>query len=303
MIAESTKMRALVRQLDEVSAFDVPVHLSGETGTGKELAARRIHDRSPRVRGGFVAVNCAALPDTLVEAELFGHTRGAFTGADRVRAGLFAEAHGGTLFLDEVADLSPRAQTTLLRVLQEKAYRRLGDSALCRSDFRVVSASHKSLIREVEYGGFRADLLFRLRVVHVEIPPLRDHPEDIVPLARHFMAKSIRTLGLGTRPLSAEAERALVSYSWPGNVRELENALIQAVVRAQGSSTLGREHLTLPALKRPRLRSASREFEKKFLAASLARHGGNRTRTARALGLSRQGLYRKMKRLGLQEAG
>lgn len=301
IIAVSRKMRAVVDQLDGVAPFDVAVLLHGESGTGKELAAERIHRKSMRQRAAFVPVNCAALPDSLLESELFGVARGAFTGAVQSREGLLHRADGGTLFLDEVADLSMRAQTSLLRALQEKEYRRLGESGVQRSDFRVVSASHKDLEREAAAGRFREDLLFRLRVVQVGLPPLRERPADIVTLARHFAGQGAERFGLSARRLSREAEGVLSRYSWPGNVRELENEVVAALVRARDGELLGVEHLS----RRVRggllagLRGASREFERRLLAGALERHGGNRTRTAASLGLSRQGLYKKLRRLGL----
>lgn len=310
MIAESREMSDVLEQIDAVAPFDVSVFLSGESGTGKELAAQRLHRESPRARCSFVAVNCAALPDSLLESELFGHARGAFTGAHQSRDGLLERADGGTLFLDEVADLPTRAQTSLLRTLQEKEYRRLGDSALRRSNFRLVSASHRDLDAEVAAGRFRQDLLFRLRVVQVALPPLRDRPKDIVALARHYSSVSARKLGLPPRRLSRGAESALVAYSWPGNVRELENEIVQALVRARTDDAIDDVHFSHRVRSRPGqpgqialgLRQASVDFERRLLEDRLARNGGNRTRTAQSLGLSRQGLYRKLKRLGLLPA-
>ena len=316
MIAVSREMNDVLEQIDAVAPFDVSVFLSGESGTGKELAARRLHCESPRARCSFVAVNCAALPDSLLESELFGHVRGAFTGAHQSRDGLLQRADGGTLFLDEVADLPTRAQTTLLRTLQEKEYRRLGESAVRRSDFRLVSASHKDLDAEVAAGRFRQDLLFRLRVVQVALPPLRDRPMDIVALAKHYASASARKLGLPPRRLSSGAERALLAYSWPGNVRELENEIVQALVRARTVDAIEDVHFSHRVRDRPGqpgqpgqpgkialgLRHASRDFERRLLEDTLALNAGNRTRTAQSLGLSRQGLYRKLKRLGLLPA-
>ncbi len=226
------------------------------------------------------------------EARLPGRTNRA-TGSSNAR--------GGTLFLDEVADLPTRAQTALLRTLQEKEYRRLGDSAVRRSNFRLVSASHKDLDAEVVAGRFRQDLLFRLRVVQVALPPLRDRPMDIIALAKHYSSESTRKLGLPPRRLSRGAEGALLAYSWPGNVRELENEIVQALVRARTSDAIEDVHFS-PRVRGwgpQRLRHASRDFEKRLVEDTLARHGGNRTRTAESLGMSRQGLYRKLKRLGL----
>jgi len=301
LIAASREMNDVLEQLDAVAPFDVSVFLSGESGTGKELAAQRLHGESPRARRSFVAVNCAALPDSLLESELFGHTRGAFTGAHQARDGLLQRADGGTLFLDEVADLPTRAQTALLRTLQEKEYRRLGDSAVRRSNFRLISASHKDLDAEVAAGRFRQDLLFRLRVVQVALPPLRDRPSDIVALAKHYSSVSARKLGLPARRLSRGAEGALVAYAWPGNVRELENEIVQALVRARTDDAIEAVHFSPRVLGRvpPGLRRASQDFERRFVEDTLARNGGNRTRTAQSLGVSRQGLYRKLKRLGL----
>jgi two-component system response regulator HydG len=301
-IAVSREMREVIDQLDAVAPFDVAVFLSGESGTGKELAAERLHRKSPRARRAFVAVNCAALPEALLESELFGAARGAFTGALEPRDGLLHRADGGTLFLDEVADLPMRAQTSLLRTLQEKEYRRLGESAVRRSDFRLVSASHKDLDAEVAVGKFRADLLFRLRVLQVGLPPLRERAKDIVALARHFAGGGAGKLGLTPCVLSGEAERALVGYAWPGNVRELENEVVQALVGAREGGVIEVEHLSARvrgAGLGSGLRDASREFERRVLERALERNGGNRSRTAVALGLSRQGLYRKLKSLGL----
>ena len=229
LIVESGLMRAVLRKLESFAAFDaLPIHIGGESGTGKELVARWVHEKSSRANRNFVAVNCASLPDGLVEAELFGHTRGAFTGAAQAREGLVAHADGGTLFLDEVADLPTRAQTALLRALQEKEYRRLGEVGLRRSDFRLISASHKNLSGEVDAGRFRQDLLFRLKVVHVELPALRDRPADILPLAGLCLRTQSRMLGLAPRSFTRDAERRLGQYSWPGNVRELQNEVVQA---------------------------------------------------------------------------
>ncbi len=296
IMAASQEMRAVLEETSRVAIIEpFPVHIRGESGTGKELIARRLHDESSRARGAFVAVNSAALPESLLEAELFGHTCGAFTGAERPRRGLVEEADGGTLFLDEVADLSPRAQSLLLRALQEREFRRVGESRARYSDFRVVTATHKNLLSEIEAGRFRHDLYFRLDVLTLEVPPLRRRRDDILPLARRVLA-----VHQGPR-LSGEAERSLLAYGWPGNVRELQNELLQALLRAHGRSHIEVEHLSasLRNVSAVRFGAQSRAFEKQLLADTLAQHGGNRTRSARSLGLSRQGLYRKMKRVGL----
>ncbi len=300
IVAESRKMRQVLGEAESLAPYgDVSVLIGGESGTGKELVARFLHQRSPRADRPFVAVNAAAIPDTLLESELFGHARGAFTGAQFSRKGLVEEADSGTLFLDEVGDLSPRAQAILLRALQEREYRRVGDASSRRSDFRLVTASHKDLEAEVAAGRFRHDLLFRLSVARIHLPPLRERPEDIVPLSRFFLAARANRLGVEAKRLTSEAERALTAHHWPGNVRELENELTQALVRARGAAAIDLGHLTLARSARPRgLRSVSRAFEKGLLADALARSGGNRTHAARALGISRQGLYRKLKRHG-----
>jgi two-component system response regulator AtoC len=304
IVAVSRGMREALDQGEALALFkDVPVLIAGESGTGKELVARWIHRRSPRARGPFVAVNAAAIPDTLLESELFGHARGAFTGAQFPKKGLLEEADSGSLFLDEVADLSPRAQSVLLRALQEREYRRVGEVSSRRSEFRLLTASHKDLERETAAGRFRHDLLFRLSVARIRLPALRERPEDVVPLARAFLAAQASLLGELPKRLTKDAERALMSQHWPGNVRELENELIRALVRARGSASIGIEHLTIveTATLTLRLRSVSREFEKGVVRDALARSNGNRTHAARALGISRQGLYRKLKRYGITE--
>jgi DNA-binding NtrC family response regulator len=302
IVASSSKMREVLEQAEALAPFsDVPVLIGGESGTGKELVARWIHRKSPRASRPFVAVNAAAIPDTLLESELFGHARGAFTGAQFPRKGLLEEADTGTLFFDEVGDLSPRAQSVLLRAFQEREYRRVGEVASRRSDFRLVTATHKELESEVAAGRFRHDLLFRVSVARIHLPPLRERPEDILPLTRHFLEACSSTLGVASKALTREAERALASHHWPGNVRELENELTQALVRARGSASIEIEHLSF-GKRRPGLgclRSVSEAFEKGILADALARSGGNRTHAARALGISRQGLYRKLKRHGM----
>ncbi len=305
IVVESDKMRQVLDQAESLAPYgEVPVLIGGESGTGKELVARFLHRKSPRASRPFVAVNSAAIPDTLLESELFGHARGAFTGAQLPRKGLLEEANTGTLFLDEVGDLSPRAQSVLLRALQDREYRRVGEGSSRRSDFRLVTATHKELEAEVAAGRFRHDLLFRLSVARIHLPALRERPGDILPLARYFVDARSRRLGLESKRLTHEAERALASYHWPGNVRELENELTQALVRARGSASIGTEHLSFGKRRTGLgcLRSVSQAFEKGLLADALARSGGNRTHAARSLGISRQGLYRKLKRHGMAAA-
>ncbi|MFQ5791182.1 MAG: sigma-54 interaction domain-containing protein [Acidobacteriota bacterium] len=302
LVATSPPMLGILEQIQRAAPFDVPVHIGGESGTGKELVAKAIHGLSSRADRGFVAFNCAAIPDPLLEAELFGHARGAFTGADRCRRGLVDEADGGTLFLDEVADLSPRGQTLLLRVLQDREYRKLGDTVVRRSNFRLVSATHRRLEVDMAAGRFREDLYFRLKVVSIEIPPLRERASDIVPLARHCIRRKASQMGVPEPSLGRQAERALVAYSWPGNVREMENEMVRALLRLGRGRVLEAEHLSprIQRVEKSPLRFASREFEREYLRDALVRNGGNRTRTARALGLTRQALYVKLRKHGLE---
>jgi transcriptional regulator with GAF, ATPase, and Fis domain len=277
----------------------------GESGVGKELVARAIHSLSPRRERRFCDLNCAALPDELLESELFGHARGAFTGAITERAGLVEEADGGTLFLDEVVDLSPRAQAKLLRVLQQQEVRRVGESFSRKVDVRIVSAVNRDLRAESEAGRFRQDLLYRLDVIRVRVPPLRERPEDIPVLAHHFW----RTLAprVGTRAALAHGTvTALARYSWPGNVRELQNVMSALAVAAPAHGQVRPSllpHVVTGAsvVAATRLADARLEFERRFIEIALARAGGRRAHAARELGLSRQGLLKMLARLGIAD--
>ena len=280
--------------------------IEGESGSGKELVARAIHRAGPRRDRPFCALNCAALPDDLVEAELFGHARGAFTGAVSDRAGVFEEAHGGTLFLDEVGELSPRAQAKVLRTIQEGELRRLGENVSRRVDVRIVAATNRDLRQEVDAGRFRRDLLYRLDVIRVTVPPLRERREDI--------ARAGRTTSGTRRPRGSEAARRwprrrwrrYLRYDWPGNVRELQNVLAALAVRSP------KRGVVLPTALPPhfgaearadawKLDEARRTFEEQFVRAALVRTGGHRTRAAAELGVTRQGLTKLMSRLGILE--
>jgi transcriptional regulator with AAA-type ATPase domain len=302
MIGRSPRFRAAMARLARLARADIPVLILGETGTGKELAARRIHQASPRAGAPFLAVNCAALSETLLLADLFGHVRGAFTGADRDRAGVFESAHGGTVFLDEIGDLPPPAQGMLLRVLQEGEVRRLGESLARRVDVRVLAATHRDLMRAVEAGAFRQDLFYRLRVGSIELPPLRERGDDVQLLADHFIARLARSAGRSTR-LTNEARGLLSAHRWPGNVRELENRLRLAAALADGS--LGAEHLDLPAAPAaapPAAPTYHREVDslrRRLVAEALSTCGGNGAEAARRLGLTRQALSYLVRRLGL----
>ena len=285
------------------------VLVEGESGTGKELVARALHRLSRRSSRRFCAINCAALTDDLVEAELFGFARGAFTGAVGNRAGLFEEADGGTLFLDEVSELSSRAQAKLLRALQEREIRRLGENAPRPVDVRIVSATNRPLADVVSRGAFREDLMFRLAVVRLRLPTLRERIED-VPLLAQFFWRQVSTDARKRAMLGPDAVTALCKYNWPGNVRELQNVVSGLVVAAPARGRVTSRHVSQilgppgDATAGPvvPLDRARKTFERRAVAAALARHGGRRSAAARELGLSRQGLAKAIKRLGLTSA-
>jgi DNA-binding NtrC family response regulator len=287
-----------------------PVLIEGESGTGKELVARALHRLSARRDRRFCAVNCAALTDELVEAELFGHSRGAFTGAVGARIGLFEEAHLGTLFLDEVSELSPRAQAKVLRVLQEREIRRLGENGSRPVDVRIVAATNRPLGNGVVDGRFRHDLMFRLMVVRITLPPLRERPEDVPLLAQTFARRLAPDTGKRI-VLGPDALGALARHQWPGNVRELQNAIAALTVLAPERGRVTARHvaqvLTAGAGQDEPvivpLVVARESLERRLVAASLARHAGRRSAAARELGLSRQGLTKVIKRLGLAHVG
>jgi len=296
-------MAELRKQVDRAAAAPFAVLIDGESGSGKELVARAIHRGGPRRHRTFCTLNCAALPDDLVEAELFGHARGAFTGAASDRAGVFDEAHGGTLFLDEIGELAARAQAKVLRVLQEGEVRRVGENVSRRVDVRIVAATNRDLRREVEAGRFRLDLLYRLDVVHITVPPLRDRREDIVVLAEHFWREAAARVG-SRATLGAATLAALARYEWPGNVRELQNVLAALAVRSPRRgvippSALPAPFVVAPASAASRLEEARRTFEERFVRAALVRAGGHRGRAAAELGVTRQGLTKLMTRLGI----
>jgi DNA-binding NtrC family response regulator len=291
------------RGIERAASAPFAVLIQGESGSGKELVARALHASGPRRHRALSTLNCAALPDELVEAELFGHARGAFTGAVGERAGVFEEAHGGTLFLDEIGELSLRAQAKVLRVIQEGELRRVGDTQSRRIDVRIVSATNRLLHEEVAAGRFRLDLLYRLDVVRIVVPPLRDRREDIALLAEHFWQEA--TARVGSRAtLSPAAVAALSAYDWPGNVRELQNALASLAVRSAKRGivqpdALGPQFRDGRAAAASRLEDARRTFDEQFVRAALVRVGGHRARAAAELGVSRQGLTKLMSRLGI----
>src|SRR5215471_436851 len=316
MIGRSAEMRRAFEIADRVAATDSTVLILGESGTGKDLLAQEIHARSPRAARPFVAVNCAALPENLIESELFGYERGAFTGAAQQKKGKFELAHGGTLFLDEIGDMSPVTQAKVLRALENRTIERLGGSQSIPVDVRVISATHRDLPAEITAGKFREDLFYRLRVITIELPPLRARREDIPVLAEAFLKLHAGRHGRSAR-LTREAMEALVRYDWPGNIRELKNALERSLILARGEE-IGLEDLpeeipsgqpltSLPSsphrdlpLAEPDFREAKRKFEVAYLRGKLEEHRWNVSRTARAIGLHRQSLQEKLRELDIQ---
>lgn len=301
IIGRSKAMRRVFQIIDQVAPTDVTVLLTGESGTGKELAARAIHARSSRRHGPFQAINCAALPDTLLESELFGHVRGAFTGAERNRAGSVETAEGGSLFLDEVGEMSLSLQAKLLRFLQEREYQRVGDSQTRSSDVRLLAATNRDLKEEVATNRFREDLYYRIRVIPIEMPPLRDRTDDIPILATRLLSSLAKARGRPELILSPAAMQHMVSYHWPGNVRELINTLEYAIALSPGRRVRA---VDLPPelsgkTRRYSASKASPEEEADRIRDALKAHNGNRSRTARYLGMDRVTLYRKMKKFGL----
>ncbi len=309
-VAQSAAMRSVLQLVERATPSRATVLISGETGTGKELIARAIHRNSPRSKGRFVAVNCAAFPDTLLESELFGHVKGAFTGADRAKPGLFEVAGGGTLFLDEVGETAAGFQAKLLRALQEREIRPVGGERPRAVDVRVLAATNRELRSEVRKGGFREDLYYRLAVFQIRVPPLRERAEDVVPLALHFLRNHGEREGVPGCTLSDGAADLLRAYGWPGNVRELENEMQRALALVDAGKPVEPEHLSdrVAGALEPveeathsgeTLRQNLDRLEAWLIRRSLEDHGGRRAATARTLGITREGLYKKMKRLGI----
>ncbi len=305
-----TRSKSFQQVLDSarrVARFDSSVLITGESGVGKEVVARFVHENSPRSRKAFVAINCGALPETLLESELFGHKAGSFTGAIRDRAGLFEQASGGTILLDEIGDVTPALQVTLLRVLQEKKIRRVGDNTFRDVDVRIIAATNRKLDQEVREGRFRDDLFYRLRVVEVHIPPLRERVVDIMPLARFFVERLSKRLRIRRLAIEPDCLRFLETYPWPGNVRELENALERAAVMTD-DGWIRVEHLppdmvendvfgsgTVSSLKR-----TLADTERDYVLAVLKTVDGNKTHAAKILGIGNTTLWRKLKEWGTE---
>ncbi|MCA8922645.1 MAG: sigma-54-dependent Fis family transcriptional regulator [Planctomycetes bacterium] len=309
LVGNSPSMRDLSARVSRVAESNLPVLLHGETGTGKELLARAIHLRSPRRHAPFISENCAALAQSMLSDELFGHGAGSFTGATGARAGLFERAHGGTLFLDEVGDMSLAMQAKLLRVLQDGELRRVGEDKARRVDVRVVAATHKDLHQLVAEGSFRDDLLFRLAVLEVEVPPLRERIEDVPLLATRILHDLARERNAQPLVLSEEAVEALLQHSWPGNVRELQNAIRVAALFSSGGvldartlprrATVRRGDAVDTELSYDQLRERLSSRERNYVQQILAETAGNKAEAARRLGITRYALYRTLRRLDI----
>ena len=306
IIGQSAEMKQLFKTVDKIAEFKSTVLIQGESGTGKELLARSIHDRSPRKDKAFVAINCGAIPENLLESELFGHVRGAFTDAVRNKLGLFEEADGGTLFLDEIGELPIGLQVKLLRVLQENEIRRVGENRSRKVDVRILAATIRDLSEEVSVGNFREDLFYRLNVLTVRIPPLRERADDIPLLADHFLARCNTKLGTQVTGVDPTAMKMMIEYAWQGNVRELENLIERAVILCDGN-TITPELLTEKVRQAPPQTAANlptgqlsikktvRAVEEELIRRSLAETNGNRTRAAKLLEISHRTLLYKLK--------
>ena len=317
LVGRSPAMKEVFRLIRKAAESDIPVLIEGETGTGKELVARSIHQSSRRSDGPFIAVNCAAMPESLLESELFGHRRGAFTGATSDRAGLIEAAGGGTLFLDEIGEAPTALQPKLLRALQEGEVIRVGENQPRKVDFRLIAATNRSLLDEVENGAFRADLYYRIATLPMPVPSLRSREGDVEVLADIFLNAAMRRTGKKLDGFDDEARRAMTGFNWPGNVRELQNEVERAVALADAGERLSVAHLSpkigagpMPSEgpttaiagdtpESPQLRGRTDEFERQEIVAALERNGGTKTQAARELGITRQGLLKKMRRLGM----
>jgi two-component system nitrogen regulation response regulator NtrX len=314
MVGESYAMRQLREQVAMAAPTNGRVLIYGENGTGKELVARTVHALSRRRNNAWVEVNCAAIPEELIESELFGHVRGAFTGAVADRRGKFEVADGGTIFLDEIGDMSLKTQAKVLRVLQEQTLENVGGTTRIRVDARVLAATNKDLQAEIRAGSFREDLYFRLNVIPIFVPPLRERQEDIPLLAEHFMAEFSREYGRRLKAFDAAAIATLQRYAWPGNVRELRNVIERLMIMAPGDSitasdvvflqqnAVGRPEPPEQTAGRQTLHEARDQFERDLILRTLAEQQGNMSKTAEVLGVERSNLYRKMRAFGIAPA-
>lgn len=329
IIAESASMRKLFEQVTTIAPFNTTVLITGETGTGKELVARAIHQQSPRKSNPMVALNCAAVPEQLLEDELFGHVKGAYTGAQNAREGRFEQADGGTLFLDEIGDMSLPLQSKLLRVLQEREFEKLGSTRTIKVDVRIVAATSADLEKRIADGTFRADLFYRLNVVHLRLPPVRERREDIEPLARHLLERFCESAGLPSKSINDQAWEALNSYRWPGNVRQLQNAMERAAAlsglapvimlkdlpeEVRGGAASGVTPALTPVDEAStaersipdeglNFEAVVTEVERELLLQSLNKSGGNKMRAAKLLNMKRTTFVEKLKRLHIETEG
>ncbi|HEX9244325.1 MAG TPA: sigma 54-interacting transcriptional regulator [Anaeromyxobacter sp.] len=305
LVGAGASMREVYRRIEKVAATDISVLVSGETGTGKELVARELHRRSPRAQGAFVPVNCGAIPETLLESELFGHVKGAFTGAIATRIGRFQAAHGGTLFLDEIGEMPPALQVKILRAIQERSVVRVGDTRPEPVDIRIVAATNKVLEDEIKKGTFREDLYYRLNVVKIDLPPLRERGEDLVVIAKWFLQKYGREFGARVRGFTPGALVAMRKYAWPGNIRELENRVKKAVVLADRPLVSAEDLDLRPEILEPilPLALAKDEYQKRYINEVLARNGGNRTKTAKDLDVDPRTIFRHLEKLEAERRG
>ena len=309
LFGQSDAMQAIYQLLERAAKSDIPVLMQGETGTGKELAARAIHYNSRRKDQRFLSQNCASFSPELLQSELFGHKKGAFTGATENHTGIFEAADGGTVFLDEIADASPQLQRSLLRVLQEGEIRRVGETEDHIVDVRIIAATNRDLKKEVENGTFREDLYYRLHVIQIDMPPLREHIEDVPLLAEHLLRQAKEDANKSVGGLTVGAVKTLVSYNWPGNVRELENEIQLAVALAEEdgditpdlfSEAVGHVVSDVSVDFQGYLQDRMQEFEKREVRDTLEKYEGNITHTAKELGITRAGLQKKINRLGLR---
>ncbi len=308
IMGQSQAMEKVFMVLDRVVGNAVTVLMQGETGTGKELVAQALHFNGPRREANFIPVNCGALPENLLESELFGYRRGAFTGAERDHAGLVETASGGTLFLDEIGEITPPLQVKLLRVLQEGEVRRIGENIPRKVDVRIVAATHRDLVEEVKAGRFREDLYYRVNVVTVNLPPLRERGEDVILLAEHFLGRTRERIGRPGLRFGGEARRLLMSYNWPGNVRELMNAVERAgalsrseIIEPDDLLPGLRSRAPVRTVREGTLKATLQSAEEAAILDALRESGGNISQAARLLGVSRQHLHTRIRRLGLRE--
>ena len=312
ILGKSQVMKQVFNKIEKVGPSDVTVLIQGESGSGKELVAKEIHKKSSRKDNPMIVMNCAALPETLIESELFGHEKGAFTGATERRLGKFELADNGTIFLDEIGDMSPNTQAKILRVLQEQSFERLGGTETLRVDVRLISATHKDLLKEIKEGNFREDLYYRLKVVEILLPPLRDRKEDIIILANKFIQCFSGKHRKNVKSISSEAAKIFTKYYWPGNVRELQNTIESAVVMTNAETldvndfpeeirnTNSYNSLDYNLPFRDAKKIAVKAFERDFVSRKLEENNGNISRTAEALGMHRQSLQQKIKELDIK---